>query len=180
MTRKLWVTLGVAISLAGCGNKKAELTATSANFRTIDADQVIVGFQQYITEAGLKKADVLGDTAYVFDDSSFAKVKHVHLTLYDEHGEESAKLTANNGDVYSQSQAMIARGNVVLSVKDGSTIETQELHYDPNTHRIWSNVPTVKRDKNGTMSGTGFEADDKFNNIRVTGARSTGGLRFSF
>jgi LPS export ABC transporter protein LptC len=173
----------VAISLlaAACGGNKAELPVAASGFQRIDADQFIVGFQQYITEAGRKKAELLGDTAYIYDDSSTAKVKKIHLTLYDDAGQFSARLQSDSGNVNSSTQAMIARGSVVLVTKDGSRIETQELHYDPDAHRIWSNVATTKRDQNGTMSGSGFEADDKFNNVRVTNARTTGGVsRISF
>lgn len=172
----MWLVLAI-----GCGDK-VDPEAASRGFREIPADQVIIGFKQFLTEAGRHKATVTGDTAYVYNDSSFVLVKNVDLTMYDEQGQFSAHLNAKVGDMYNASNAMIARGNVVLKTKDGSTIETQELHYDPQTHRIWSTVPAVKREANGaTMSGSSFEADDKFNNVRIMNARSTGGgLRIQF
>lgn len=177
---RTWWVLGLVV-LAGCGDK-IDPAAASRGFEEIPADQVIVGFKQYMTTAGQDKAIVLGDTAYVYNDSSFVQVKNVDLRMFDEQGKFSAHLTARAGDMNNATNAMIARGNVVLVTKDGTRIETEELHYDPQSHRIWSNVHTVQHTaQGGTLSGSGFDADDKFNNVRVTNARSSGGgLRISF
>ena len=110
-------------------------------------------------------------------------VKKVNLTLFDEAGGESAQLTSREGDFSNNTQAMIARGNVVLVTRGANprTIETEELHYDPNTKRIWSTRPTVMRSADGILRGTGFESDDQFQNVRVTNATSEGGgMRIQF
>jgi LPS export ABC transporter protein LptC len=139
--------------------------------------------EQYVTVAGRQRAILRGDTAYVFDDSAKAHVKKVTLNLFDDAGRESAQLTAREGDFSNQTQAMTARGNVVLVTRgaDPRTIETEELHYDPNAKRIWSTKPTVMRRGGSILRGSGFEADEKFENVRVTNARSSGGgVRIQF
>ncbi|MGQ0813626.1 MAG: LPS export ABC transporter periplasmic protein LptC [Gemmatimonadota bacterium] len=173
-----WV---LALMLIGaCGQQPAD--PAGADFKPLPADQVIVGFQQYVSENGLSKAILHGDTAFVYEDSSVAHVKDVNLVLYDEAGQVSARLTSKAGRLSTLTQAMTATGSVVLvTEQDKRTIETEELHYDPNTHRVWSNVRTVQRHQGGVLTGTGFEADDKFYNVRITGARSSGGgLRIDF
>ena len=182
-TRALSRALAPALALLAiaCDRQTASPTA-DAGFKMLAADQVIVGFQQYATERGLNKAIMRGDTAYIYEDSSLAKVKKVDLVLYDEAGKVSARLTSKAGRLNTFTQAMTATGNVVLITEsDGRRIETEELHYDPTTHRVWSNVHTTQRHQGGVLSGSGFEADDKFNNVRITGARSTGGgFRINF
>jgi LPS export ABC transporter protein LptC len=167
--------------LLGCGKEKAGPVA-GAGFQSLPANQVILGFQQYISQVGRKRAVIQGDTAYIFDDSSLAKVKHANMTIYDDAGHQSAQLTSLAGDVNTNTQGMIARGNVVLrTATDGCIIQTEELHYDPNQHRVWSNVATKQICGGAVSSGTGFDADDKFINVRVTGARTSGGgLRITF
>src|SRR4051812_22268151 len=93
--------LGLALLLSACGGDKKELPVSTEGFEQLKADQMIVGFQQFVTQAGLKQAELLGDTAYIFEDSAFAKVKKVHLTLYDEQGKFSAKLESDSGNVNS-------------------------------------------------------------------------------
>ena len=172
----------VALMLSACKGNEVTPAAT-VGYRDIPADQIVVGMEQYVTVAGRQRAILRGDTAYVHEDSAKALVKKVRLDLFDEAGRESAQLTAREGDFSNQSQAMIARGNVVLVTRGAQsrTIETEELHYDPNSKRIWSTKPTVMREGASTLRGTGFEADDQFVNVRVTNARSSGGgVRIQF
>jgi LPS export ABC transporter protein LptC len=180
MKKAPFVVLLALLTIA-CDRQTAA-PAADAGFKMLAADQVIVGFQQYVTERGLNKAIMRGDTAYIYEDSSLAKVQKVDLVLYDEAGKVSARLTSKAGRLNTFSQAMTASGNVILITEsDGRRIETEELHYDPTTHRIWSTVQTTQRHQGGVLTGTGFEADDKFYNVRITGARSTGGgFRINF
>jgi LPS export ABC transporter protein LptC len=173
--------LALAVLAIACDRQTASPTA-DPDFKNLDADQVIVGFQQYVSERGLNKAILRGDTAYIYEDSSLAKVRKVDLVLYDEAGKVSARLTSKAGRLNTFTQGMVASGNVILITEsDGRRIETEELHYDPTTHRVWSNVRTTQRHQGGVLTGTGFEADDKFYNVRITGARSTGGgFRINF
>jgi len=175
---------GLVLVLSGvgaCGGPQSGPTA-SVGFRTLQSDQVVIGFEQYITENGQNKVILRGDTAYVFEDSSTARIRKLNLTLYNETGQVSARLNSDSGVVNTFTRAMIARGRVVLTTEqDGRRIETEELHYDPQAHRVWSTVPVVQHFQNGVINGTGFEADDKFYNVRINNARSTGGgLRITF
>ena len=175
MKRVLLVTL-----LFACGGNENTPTAASV-YQDIPADQIVIGMEQYVTQSGQQRAILRGDTAYVFEDSAKAHIKKVNLTLFDEQGRESAQLTSREGDFNNATQAMIARGNVVLVTRGAEprTIETEELYYDPNTKRIWSNVATTMRSAGGVLRGTGFTSDDRFENVRVTNASGRGtGLRF--
>ena len=165
---------------AACGGA-ADTPTNASDYQDLPADQIVTGMEQYVTVAGKQRAILRGDTAYVFDDSMKAHVKNVNLTLYDELGRESAQLTSQEGEFSNVSQAMIARGNVVLVTRgaDPRTIETEELHYDPNTKRIWSEKATTMRSRSGVLRGSGFTSDDEFKNTRITNASGSGsGLRF--
>lgn len=175
------ILLAVIVSTACKGNEVTP--AATAGYRDIEADQIIYDMEQYVTEAGQRRAVLRGDTAYVFEDSAKAHIINVNLTLYDENGAESAQLTSREGDFSNTSQAMVARGNVVLVTRglNSRTIESEELHYDPNAKRIWSTKPTTMRSRDGIVRGTGFESDDRFDNVRITNAQSEGGgMRIQF
>ena len=175
--RKLF---GIALLLSACGGNDQTPTNTS-EYQDLPADQIVYGMEQYVTTAGKQKAIMRGDTAFVFEDSMKAHVKNVNLTLYDDIGRESAQLTSREGEFSQVSQAMVARGKVVLVTRgaDPRTIETEELHYDPNTKRIWSDKPTRMMSRGATVNGSGFTADDSFTNVRITNASGRGtGLKF--
>jgi LPS export ABC transporter protein LptC len=167
--------------IAACGGNDGATPTAATDYTSIAADQIVIGMEQYVTQQGQKRAILRGDTAYVFEDSAKALVKKVNLTLFDEAGRESAQLTSREGDFHNATQAMIARGNVVLVTRgaDPRTIESEELHYDPNTKRIWSTKATTMRSAGTVVRGSGFTADDRFQNVNITNASGRGtGLRF--
>lgn len=173
MTRKLLLGL---IALVACSQ---ENSPTGGDFREVPASMIMSDMTQYMTTQGIRKARLQGDTAYIYDDSGTVKIKGVNLLIFDENGAEKARLTSERGDFNTATQAMIARGKAVLVTVGGQRkrIETEELHYDPQSHRLWSTVRTVMLDGNSRVTGSGFEADDKFTNVQIKGVTGrVGGL----
>ena len=71
-----------------------------------------------------------------------------------------------------RTQKMVARGDVVLVLADGRRIETEELNYEPETGRVWSDVPTRMLWSPGCVSTfSTFTVDDKFRNPTGTDGR---------
>jgi LPS export ABC transporter protein LptC len=133
------------------------------------ADQVIYALKQYVTSDGVRQALLLADTAYFFGDSARVELRNVHLTLFQSTGQEAAVLTAAAGTLEQRTQAMSAKKDVVIVTHDdGRRIETDELHYDPNLDKIWSNAPTTVNRGGKITRGDGFTADGRLQNIRVT------------
>lgn len=162
--------------VVGCAQQEAP---TGGNFQEVPADMIMTDMTQYMTNGGVRKARLQGDTAYIHDDSGKVKVKGVNLVIYDETGAEKARLTSRTGDFNTATQAMVARGQAVLITVGGQRkrIETEELHYDPQSHRLWSTVRTVMLDGESRVTGSGFEADDKFTNVQIRGVTGrVGGL----
>jgi LPS export ABC transporter protein LptC len=178
MSMRRWV-VGLVVLAAGC---KAQATPTGEDFQEVTADLVMVGMTSYLTNNGIRKAHLFGDTAFVYDDSSKVFVKKVNLKFFDENGEESGSLTSRDGDFNTTTQAMLARGSVVLITKTGNRrIETEELHYDPQSHRIWSTVKTLMIQEGDRVTGSGFSADDKFQNVSIkdaSGRVRSGAIKF--
>ena len=110
--------LGLVLLLAACQDNAVTPTVT-VGYRDIPADQIVFGMEQHVTDAGRRQALLRGDTAFVYDDSMKAHIKNVNLTLYNENGAESAHLTSREGDFSNTSQAMVARGKVVLDTCGG-------------------------------------------------------------
>jgi hypothetical protein len=75
---------------------------------------------------------------------------------------------------------MVARGDVELLVHtDSSRIESQEIYYDPDSDRIWSDSATVRTLANGTVTrGSAFESDIEFTNVRILNVRGDAGRIF--
>ena len=172
------VVLGIGLLVVACTRPE---TPTGEEYQDVPADMVMIGMTEYMTSGGLRQAQLKGDTAYVYDDSGKVAIKGVNLLIYNELGAQSAKLTSKTGDFNTTNQGMIARGKVVLITNERNLrIETEELFYDPESHRVWSNVPTViiEAGRRSNAAG-GFESDDKFANVKVRGLTGrVGGVKF--
>jgi LPS export ABC transporter protein LptC len=178
MKTRHWLALtSVGLTLGACAQQS---DPTGQEYQQVEADMLMIDMVSNMTTGGIRKARLQGDTARIFDDSSSIKVKGVNLVFFDERGAQSGSLTSRTGDFNTNTQAMIARGNAVLVTTVGNRrIETEELHYDPSSHRIWSTVHTVLTEGGSRVTGQGFEADDKFQNFSITGMRGrVQGLKF--
>ncbi len=146
----------------------------------MEANYVAYGMVSFITASGVREGRVEADTAYIFEDTGVANLHQMDIVFYDETGRERATVTGESGEWNRETDRMVARGDVVLFVHtDSSTIESQEIFYDPELDRIWSDSTTVRTMKDGTVtSGSAFESDMSFENIRIENAR--GGIRRVF
>jgi LPS export ABC transporter protein LptC len=168
MMRERLLAVGVIVTLTACG-QGSTAPAASGQFRNLPSDHVMIDVRHYLTDDGIRRGVMNADTAYVFVDSGKVNLRKVHLLLYGTTGTEVANLVSRTGELNQRNNAMVARGNVVLIAREGARrIETEELHYDPNTHRIWSTVTTTMQQNGTRITGDGFTADDQMQNIQVT------------
>jgi LPS export ABC transporter protein LptC len=155
---------------------------TGVGYVSLPADQVFVDVTQSLNTSGVRAALLRADTIYMFNDSAKAHLRVVDLTVYDDGGEVRTTVRSDRGELHTATEAMVARGNVVVVTDGGQRrIETQELHYDPSRSRVWSDVPFVMTENGAVTRGLSFRSDDQFTNFEAVGA--TGripGLRFQF
>jgi LPS export ABC transporter protein LptC len=169
----------VAGLLAGCGGPTGPVNDA---YESLPADQMFFGVDHSITLAGVRQAQLHSDTTLMFNDSSMVQLRGVNLQIYAEDGSLRATLTSRAGALDQTTRRMVARGEVVLIVQgeQGRTVWTEELHYDPDQKRIWSDVQTRTRTVRGDeLTGDGFSSDDQFQNFRVVRPRGSG-LRIEF
>jgi len=163
MRRVAWWGLLGLCGVVACGGSDSS-PVTGETFGAMPADKVLLDVEHFVTADGVRRAIVRADTTYVFDDSARIKLRRVRVKIFNAQGQETADLTAREGEVEIYSQAMVARGNVVLVTREGDKrIETEELHYDPRQDRIWSDVATTLTEGGTVIHGTGFTSDSRLN-----------------
>ncbi len=150
-----------------------EATTSAGDLANIQADLVNFGMVSYLTSKGVRQGRIDADTAYVYNDSSNIELRGLHVIFYAEDGRERATVTADGGELDQVSDRMIARGNVVLVIReDGRKIESPELQYDPDREMIWSDSATVQTMADGRVTrGTSFKSDLAFNNVTIANPR---------
>jgi len=166
------------MALAAC--ESVENTTVANEFmQGIDAP-VVFGMSSYITTEGVRQARVQADTAFTFADSAKVDLRVMTVDFYDEAGVERATVRGTHGEWNQDTDLMVARGDVELLVhSDSSIIRSQEIHYDPQTDRIWSDSATSRTmTDGGVTSGSAFESDIEFTNIRILNVRGDAGRIF--
>jgi LPS export ABC transporter protein LptC len=165
----------LAIALAACGG--ASTAPSSGDYEDLAADKVMIGTTHTQYSNGVRSAEGQYDTVYVFNDSAVYHLRGVNTRMFDADGKQSATIKADSGTLNQSTDAMIAQGHVVLVTQLNCTIKSEELHYDPETRRIWSNVDTRFEVGGKVTTAKKFNADDSFNQVTaegLTGAFPTG------
>jgi LPS export ABC transporter protein LptC len=177
-------TTSCVIALAACAVMSACQKPTTApageEIPDLKAERVMYGMDTYSSSGTARKSRTHADTAYMFNrnDSSVVQLRGMTVEMFDVAGNRTAKVSARQGALYPDTKIMVARGNVVLITADGKRVTTEELHYDQNSHRVWSNSHTVVVNPNGSrQTMESFTTDDKFRSISATGARGSTGIK---
>lgn len=160
---RLLAIAALAIAACGDGDPVAE-----RGFRDLPADHVVLRMDTDIKDMGSLRARIHADTAYVWEDSATTLMVPVEVELYDADGAQTAHLTADEGELDSNTNKMVARGNVVLiTMGEERRLLTEELHYDPRGGQIWSDVHTVMFQDDTRIEGSGFRANEDMTDIEV-------------
>jgi LPS export ABC transporter protein LptC len=178
MTARPLLALGAALAVLAAACDGAT-TPGAGDLGEMPADQIAIDVRHVMTEEGVRKAVLHADTAYLYQGTSEADMTGVRLRFFDEAGREAGELTSRTGNFDMRGNRMVARGDVVLVIRDERgeprRIETEELHYDIPADRIWSDVETSMYHQGRTLRGTSFESDIQFQNVRIREARTEGG-----
>ena len=171
------VLLLLSLGALGCGEEETTPTASPPLLET-GADMVIQGLEHIITLKGVKEGELYADTAFFYRDSSIYHLRNPRLILFTEGGVRRADVNALRGRFQPNTRVMLAMGDVVLVITEGNKrVESQELNYDPNGDRIWSDSATTMVEPGRVSEGLGFESDLNFRRTVVGpgSIRNTGG-----
>ena len=164
-----WVPTALALVVAAC---ETGIKPTATIAAPDSADQVLLGMSHYVTNAGIQRAHVRADTAYLYSPAQTSELRNVHITFYDPRGAETSTLTSREGTYHWRGGDMEARGNVVVVRTDGATLRTEVIRYSQARNQVSSDKPFVFDEPTRHIKGQGFTADPAFKIVtanRVTG-----------
>lgn len=76
-------------------------------------------------------------------------------------------LDAKKASYYEQQSRVILTDSVVVIRIDGDTLITNELFWEQNLHKLFTNSDVEIRQKTKTIYGKGFESDEQLKNFRI-------------
>ena len=155
-----------ALLAVACTEKKQPPVATHSPLAD-SADQVMYGAWFNLTNDGVNRARMKGDTLYFFDENTRIEAENPVVTFFTAEGAKDAVLTARHGTSNSRTKNMIARKNVVVVSEDGRRLTTSELIYNQQRNEISSDSAFLLTEPNRQLSGIGFRSDPNMKNILI-------------
>ena len=165
--------LFVLLLVAGCSDKNELKTPPASDTESADAsiirpDQQIKGAEIALFKGSVKTTNIKADyiEKYNKQDSTLAWGLNVHF--YDKDGKETSHLVADSGLVRETVQWMMANGNVVvISGKDNSRLETQQLFWNGRDQKVTTDSFVTIYQEGDTLMGYGFEADQDLRGFKI-------------
>lgn len=158
------VTLAACVLLAaGCEEEGVRPMTTVSAADT--ADQVLAGFEHFVTSNGVRKVRVQADSAYMYDASQTTLLRDVRAVFYGSDGREVSTLTAAELLYQWQTGSMEAEGDVRVVATDGRRLRSDKLVYDSSQEIISTDRAFTFEAPGQYLTGQGFRTDPSFQNI---------------
>jgi LPS export ABC transporter protein LptC len=159
------------IAATGCGEEpepaaRGQLPSGPEGYPA--PDQVVENGQHVITVQGVRKAVLVAEQLYFFNQLGKVVGDTIQVTFYDQEGLYQSTLTARRGELEQATQSMIATGQVVVRGTE-STIRTDRLRYDPVANQVITEASTEIVQGNNVIRGRGVTADPGLKSIKITG-----------
>jgi LPS export ABC transporter protein LptC len=141
------------------------------------ADQFMIGMQTVLVDAGVRRANVEADSAFLYDNSVRIQMYGVVATFFTAAtGVKNGVMTALRATYDTRADSMEAFGNVKVTSIEGETLTTPYLRYNKITNKISSDSAFTMTGPDRTVSGVGFDSDPGMNALMIHhGARGSAG-----
>lgn len=137
------------------------------------ADQVMYRVRFGLIRDGIRRGELVADTAFVFDQNARMELRGVRADFYTESGSLQGTLISREGTYDSRRGLLEARGDADVTTTDGRQLTSPELRYDITQNRVLSDSAFVLTEPGRNVRGVGFTSDPELRNVTIR--KTTGG-----
>lgn len=160
------LTLGAWTATVACD---ASTASTGTRPRTLadSAEQVMFGVHLALTSAGVRRGELVADTAMSFEAATRYELHRVRVTFADTLGRPLGVLSAREATYRIADAALETRGQVVV-VSDTSRrrLEAPRVRWDAARNELSSDSAFVATAGTRRLTGTGFVSDPGLFSLR--------------
>jgi LPS export ABC transporter protein LptC len=125
-----------------------------------------------MTKSGNKFAEVWAGYIALYNEKELTILTDsIHVDFYNRDGNHKSVLTADSGVVYSQSNDLVAFGDVVVVSDSGIVLQTEKLKWENDRQKVISDVPVKFTTEEDTILGDSFISDPDLTNYEIRNAR---------
>lgn len=166
--RRAPAVLLAAVLAAACGDEPTPEPA-GPRFQELEADQVMVDVEHYMTREGVRRAHLRADTVYFLDQGGTAHLRSFTVDFFGRTGATTSVLSARDGVYRMQSGDMEATEEVVVvDEQESQQLRTERLVYEAETGRLRSDVDFVMVQGRDTIRGVGFVTDPGLDSLTIS------------
>lgn len=166
---------GIAVLFFSCTNKveKIKEIAAGEKLPSIVADD----FEMLYSDSAIVRFKLTTPKMIKYDDEKepFTEFPNgIEIEKYDGKMKVVSRITANYARYLEREKKWIAKNNVVALNEVGDSLKTEEMIWDENKGKIYSDlfVKIIRKDQ--IMNGIGFESDQQMQNWELK--KPTGSL----
>ena len=158
-----------AILMAGCREDKRETIAISADPETFPTMRT-VNVSTLISDSGYTRYHITAPLWLMFEE---AREPHwvfpdgMYMVKFDNDMKENGTFTADTATYFSQKRIWRFDRNVRYRSVDGDRLLTQQLFWDQNKQKVYSDSFIHLERADRTIEGYGFEADQNMRDYTV-------------
>lgn len=166
------------LSLISCENDLKEVERVSSQ-KTEDPVDVSYGVKVIYSDSAIVKAQLTTPEMLHFNTENpyYEFPKGGLLIMYDSTRTETQRVKSDYAIQRVNTGITELRKNVVATRADGMTLKSEELIWDENEKRFYSNLPVTITINNQVSYGTSFWAKEDFSYFEITS--QTGNFEFS-
>jgi LPS export ABC transporter protein LptC len=157
----------IAAAVACSKNEAPPLGARGSTLAD-SADQILFHAKFTITDHGLRRAEVEGDTAYFFHDNTLLVLHPMRGNFFSSNGALDGIVQGREGVYDTRLATLVAKGDVVITTLDSKRLETPFVRYDQRLDLMSSDSTFYMSEPGRDLRGRGFRSNAALTDFSVT------------
>lgn len=162
------IALPLFFLLTSCQNSVSEIR----DYSTLDRDPILEAekIDMTLTEKGevVVRMQAPSMRSYDREDNKYDEFREgIYIQSYTSSGVASSSIRAEYAIYQRESKLWEARTHVVAVNEKGDSIQTEQIFWDENQGRVYSNTNVRIRTSTSVLYGKGLESDDRFVNWEI-------------
>jgi LPS export ABC transporter protein LptC len=162
ITAALWIS---CFFICSCENSQKQIDDVTKNKVMVDE---VKNIQSYLSQEGVVKAKLNAPLMLRYEkDSMYAEFpEKLHVDFFDSTAHKQSWLDSKYGKYFESQNKVYLRDSVVAINTKGDTLKTQELWWDQQREKFYTDKPYELNTKTRRIHGEkGLEASQDFSNI---------------
>jgi LPS export ABC transporter protein LptC len=182
INKKTFFCAGILIKcflITGCENDLKDVEEISSQKLAVSVEKSY-GVEVLYSDSAKVKAKLIAPEVLHFKtkDPYYEMPKGITIIFFDENQKESGRTTSDYAKRKEIQKIVELKKNVVVVNSKGQTLKSEEVIWDENKHRFYSDkVVTLTSPDGSILYGTGFWADENLKNYNIY--QATGNINVS-